>query len=75
MAASRVVQAEVCIAIRALLAEVPSLTASTEARAAFQLRKAEVLDLLAATDPVVAAEARALAARARHEARAISFDY
>lgn len=75
MAASRVVQNEVCIAIRSLLAEVPPLTASPEQRSVFQLRKAEALDWLAASDPVVAAEARALAARARHEARAIPFDY
>jgi DTW domain-containing protein YfiP len=75
MAASRVVQNEVCIAIRALLAGVPSLSATPEQRSAFQLRKAEVLDLLAATDPVVAAEARQLAARARYEARAIASEY
>lgn len=73
--ASRIVHNEVCIAIRTLLAEVPSLSASRDQRSAWQLRKAEVLDLMAATDPAVAAEARALAARARYEARVIASDY
>lgn len=73
--ASRIVQNEVRIAIRTLLAEVPPLSASRDQRSAWQLRKAEVLDLMAATDPAVAAEARALAARARYEARAIASDY
>lgn len=77
MVVSRVVLNEVAYAIRAWLTSVPSLGASAEERSIFQLRKAEVFDLLAGTqsNPCAAAQALQLAARARDEARAIAPDY
>lgn len=69
---SRVVQTEVCTAIRALLASVPPFMASIQQHADYQIRKAEVLDLLAATDPCLAVQAGNLAARARQEAHTIA---
>jgi hypothetical protein len=69
---SRVVQSEVCTAIRALLASIPPCTASIPQRADYQIRKAEVFDLLAATDPCLATQAGEAAARARHEAHALA---
>jgi hypothetical protein len=72
---SRVVQSEVCIAIRALLASIPPCTAPRPQRAEYQIRKAEVFDLIAVTDPCLALQAGELAARARHEAHALATDH
>lgn len=68
---SRVVQSEIGTAIRALLASIPSSTASIYQCADYQTRKAEVLDFIAATDPCLAAQAGELAVRARQEAHAL----
>ncbi len=72
IAMSRVVQSEVCTAIRALLASIPPFAASIPQRVDYQVRKAEVLDLVAATDPCLAIQAGELAARARQEANALA---
>jgi len=72
---SRVVQAEVSAAMRELLSSIPPHGASSQARVDWHLRKAEVLDFVAATHPQYAAQAMTLALRARSEARAISSDY
>lgn len=72
---SRWVQLEVSAAVRALMASIPPHESSVQQRADYHVRKAEVLDLIAATNPAWAAQATALAARARHEARAIALDY
>ncbi|MGI9003529.1 MAG: hypothetical protein ACR2GH_18055 [Pseudonocardia sp.] len=61
--------------MRELLASVPRYGADSQQRADYQVRKAEVLDFLAAANPSQAAQAMALAARARYEARAIALDY
>jgi hypothetical protein len=62
------VRVETCVAIRALLSSVPRTGASAQQRADYYLRKAEVLDLLAATYPSLATPARELADQARREA-------
>lgn len=72
---SRAMQSEVSAVMRELLSSVPRYGADSQQRADYQLRKAEVLDFLAAANPVVAAQAMALASRARYEARAIACDY
>lgn len=72
---SRSVQSEVCAAVRGLLSSVPPYGASSQQRADYQTRKAEVLDLIAAVDPSLAAQAGVLAARARHEARVAALEY
>ncbi len=72
---SRVVQSEVSAAVRQLLSSVPPFGAGTQQLANYQFRKGEVLDFLAATNPEFAAQAQALAARARYEARAVACDY
>jgi hypothetical protein len=69
---SRVVQSEVCTAIRTLLASIPPYTASMQQCIDYQIRKAEVFDLLAATDPCLSIQAGEAAARARHEAHALA---
>lgn len=71
---SRPVQLEVCAAIRALLASVPPFSASIQQRADYLVRKAEVLELIAATDPCLAAQAGQLADRARQQAHALVYD-
>ncbi|MGH3806768.1 MAG: AMED_5909 family protein [Pseudonocardiaceae bacterium] len=75
MASSRVVNNEVSYALRLLLSSVPALRAPAEQRSDFHLLKAEVYELLAATDPAIAAQALQLANNARREAHAISLDY
>ena len=72
---SRWVELEIAAAIRMLLASIPPQETTTRQRADYQLRKAEVLDWLAATHPAWAAQATAISARARHEARALALDY
>lgn len=64
-------QTEVCAAIRSLLASVPPYGAAPHRRADYQIRKAEVLDMVAVTDPYLSAQARELAVHARYEAQAI----
>lgn len=75
MASSRVINNEVAYAIRLLLSSVPTLRASADQRSDYHLLKAEALELLAAADPVVAAQALQLAEKARREAHAINLDY
>lgn len=72
---SRVVQAEVSAAMRELLSSVPSHGASSQVRADWHLRKADVLDFVAATNPQYVVQAMTLALRARSEAHAIACDY
>lgn len=72
IAMSRVIQLEVCTAIRALWASVPPFMAPIQQHADYQIRKAELLDLVAATDPCLYAQASELAVRARQEAHAIA---
>jgi hypothetical protein len=75
MASSRLINDEVSYAVRLLLSTVPSLRAPAEQRSDYQLVKAEVFELLAATDPSIAAQALQLANAARREAHAINLDY
>jgi hypothetical protein len=75
MAVSRMVQAEVCFAIRQMWTMVPALDAPAADRAWFELYKAELMDLLGVMTPEVAAQAAQQAARARQQARAIISDY
>jgi hypothetical protein len=72
---SRVINNEVAYAVRLLLGAVPSLRAPAEQRSDFCLLKAEVFELLAATDPAIAAQALTLASAARREAQAIALNY
>lgn len=72
IAVSRVIQLEVCAAIRALLASVPPFTASVQQRANYHIRKAEVLDFVSVADPGLTIPAGELANRARQEAHAFS---
>jgi len=72
---SRVVEAEVGAAVRELLSSVPPQGAGSQARADWYVRKAEVLDFVAATHPQWAAQSIGLAVRSRAEARAIACDY
>ena len=72
---SRSIEREISAAICALVAMIPPHDATKRQRADYQIRKAEVLDLVAATRPAWAAQATAISARARHEARVISVDY
>lgn len=69
---SRAIQSEVCAAIRALLAWVPPSTAPVQQRADYQIRKAEVFDLIAATDACLAIQAGQLADRARQLAHTLT---
>lgn len=71
---SRWIQTEVAAAIRGLWSSVPSQAASVQLWADWYARKAEVFDLIAATNPAWSAQASALAARARYEARSIALD-
>ena len=74
MASSHVVNTEVGYAIRMLLAAVPPLRATAQQRSDFQLLKAEVYDLLAATNPALSAQAAHMADAARGEAHLIMSD-
>lgn len=75
MSMSRVVSSEVGYALRLMLSTVPTLRAPAEQRSDYQLLKAEVFELLAATHPAIAAQALQLANAARREAHAINLDY
>jgi len=75
MSMSRVIHTEVTYAVRMLLASVPTLRASADQRSDFHLLKAEVYELLAATNPAIAAQAMQVATAARREAHAIALDY
>ncbi|MGQ0715726.1 MAG: hypothetical protein ACT4NP_00190 [Pseudonocardiales bacterium] len=75
MSTSRVVSSEVGYALRLMLSTVPTLRAPAEQRSDFQMLKAEVYELLAATNPAIAAQALQLANTARREAHAINMDY
>jgi hypothetical protein len=72
---SKLIEREISAAICALVATIPPHDATKRQRADYQIRKAEVLDLIAATHPAWAAQATTISARARHEARAIAVDY
>lgn len=72
---SRVIHDEIGAAIRALLASIPPFDAPLAARAGYQLRKAEVLDLLAATDAQLFMQGREMAEVARTQARIITRDF
>lgn len=75
MASSQVVRAEVGYAVRMLLSLVPPLRAPAEQRSDYQLLKAEIYDLIAATNPSVAVQASIVAEAARREARIIALDF
>jgi hypothetical protein len=75
MAVSRVIHIELGYALRLLVSSVPSLRASADQRSDYHLLKAEVLDLMAAANPTIAAQALQLADKARREAHAINLDY
>lgn len=75
MSTSSIVNSELGYALRLLITSVPSLRASAEQRSDYQLLKAEVYELLAATHPAIAAQALQLADNARREAHAINLDY
>lgn len=75
MSMSRVVSSEVGYALRLLMSTVPTLRAPAEQRSDYQLLKAEVYELLAATHPAIGAQALQLADAARREAHAINLDY
>lgn len=62
------VRSAVAAAVHGLVAAIPPAGAATQRRADYQLRKAETLDLIAATYPSLAVTARTMATRARREA-------
>jgi hypothetical protein len=72
---SRVIHNEIGAAIRGLLASIPACDAPRAARADYQVRKAEVLDLIAATDAQLFMQARELAAMARTQACIIAREF
>jgi len=72
---SGVVQAEVGAQVRELLSSVPPQDADSKTRADWYVRKAEVLDFVAATHPQWAAQAERQGLRAESKARAIACDY
>jgi hypothetical protein len=75
MASSRAFNNEIGYAIRLLLQTVPSLRASTDQRSDYQLFKAEVYELLAVDNPIIAAQAMQIADTSRREAHAINLHY
>jgi hypothetical protein len=75
MAASRMVQAELCFALRQMFANIPTLDAPAADRSWHELYKADLADFIGGTTPEIAAQMAQLALRARSQARAIISDY
>jgi hypothetical protein len=75
MAVSRIVQAELCFALRQMFATIPTLDAPAADRSWHELYKADLADFLGSTTPEIAAQMSQLALRARSQARAIISDY
>jgi len=72
---SRVIHSEIGAAIRGLFASIPAHDAPRATRADYQVHKAEVLDLMAATDAHLFFQVREMAEVARTQARMIAREY
>ncbi len=75
MSTSRIVSSEVGYALRLMLSTIPTLRAPAEQRSDFQMFKVEVCELLAATNPAIAAQCQDIADAAKAEAHALNMNY
>lgn len=75
MSVSRMIQTEVAFMLRLVGTTAPSLRASSEVQSDFYLFKALTYEMLAATEPAIAANALQIADKAMSQAHALHLHY